>query len=69
MSFLNVVEIESALSALASTYPNTSRLIILPFGTAEGRRSHALVIGTGSRCPAAGRAHRQRHTRAGVGRS
>jgi murein tripeptide amidase MpaA len=54
MSFLNVVEIESALSALASAYPNTSRLITLPFATAEGRRSHALVIGTGSRCPAAG---------------
>lgn len=54
MSFLNVVEIESALSALASSYPLTCRLITLPFATAEGRRSHALQIGGGSSCPAAG---------------
>jgi murein tripeptide amidase MpaA len=45
VTFLNVVEIESALTALASTYPNTARLITLPFPTAEGRQSHALRIG------------------------
>ena len=46
MTFLNVVEIESALSGLAAAYPNTSRLITLPNATAEGRTSHALMIGT-----------------------
>ncbi len=45
MTFLNVVEIESALSGLASAYPGLSRLITLPFFTAEGRQSHALRIG------------------------
>jgi murein tripeptide amidase MpaA len=54
MSFLNVVEIESAMSGLASAYPALSRLITLPFATAEGRRSHALHIGAGTRCPEAG---------------
>jgi murein tripeptide amidase MpaA len=54
VSFLNVVEIESALQALATAYPAASELITLPFGTAEGRRSHALRIGTGTKCPSAG---------------
>lgn len=54
MSFLNVVEIESALQGLATTYPALSELITLPFTTAEGRQSHALRIGAGTRCPAAG---------------
>jgi murein tripeptide amidase MpaA len=54
MSFLNVVEIESALRGLSSAYPNTSKLITLPFHTAEGRQSHALLIGTGGGCPRAG---------------
>ena len=46
MTFLNVVEIESALMALASTYPSVAELITLPFFTAEGRQSHALRIGS-----------------------
>ena len=48
MTFLNVVEIESALIALAGQYPTAARLITLPFLTAEGRRSHALRLGVGS---------------------
>lgn len=54
MTFLNVVEIESALTGLASTYPGIASLITLPFFTAEGRQSHALVIGTGKACPKTG---------------
>jgi len=54
MTFLNVVEIESALSGLASAYPSISHLITLPFFTVEGRQSHALLIGTGNGCPQTG---------------
>ena len=54
MSFLNVNEIESALVALASTYPSISQLISLPYFTYEGRQSHALLIGTGTGCPQTG---------------
>ncbi len=50
MSFLNVVEIESAVVGLASAYPDLCRLITLPYWTSEGRQSHALKIGT-SDCP------------------
>ena len=50
MTFLNVVEIESALIGLAGTYPAISSLITLPHLTAEERRSHALWIGAGSGC-------------------
>jgi murein tripeptide amidase MpaA len=44
MTFLNVVEIESALAALHSTYPNLTRHIPLPNVTYEGRQSNALLI-------------------------
>ena len=54
MTFLNVVEIESALSGLVKTYPTVTQLITLPNTTAEGRTSHALLIGTGQGCPQAG---------------
>ncbi len=54
MSFLNVVEIESALIGLASNYSGISQLITLPFFTFEGRQSHALRIGTGGGCPRTG---------------
>jgi murein tripeptide amidase MpaA len=53
MTFLNVVEIESALIGLASAYPNVTQLITLPFFTVEGRQSHALRIGNGP-CPRTG---------------
>lgn len=44
MTYLNVVEIESALAALNSTYPALTRLIPLPNLTVNGRRSNALLI-------------------------
>lgn len=53
MTFLNVVEIESAVMALASAYPSATQLITLPHVTVEGRWSHALRIGVG-KCPRAG---------------
>src|SRR5512138_3859391 len=46
MTFLNVVEIESALVGLASAYPTMAELIPLPFFTAEGRQSNAIRIGS-----------------------
>jgi murein tripeptide amidase MpaA len=47
MTFLNVVEVESALMGLAGAHPDAAELIPLPFVTAEGRQSHALRIGHG----------------------
>lgn len=46
MTFLNVVEIESALVGLASAYPALAELITLPHFTVQGRQSHALRIGS-----------------------
>jgi len=54
MTYLNVVEIESALVGLASKYPSLTHLITLPLFTAEGRQTHALLIGTGNGCPQTG---------------
>lgn len=48
MTFLNVVEIESAVLALGAAYPSAAQVITLPFLTAQGRQSHALRITTGS---------------------
>ena len=45
MTYLNVVEVESALASLASAYPTVTELIALPYTTHEGRTSHALRIG------------------------
>ena len=45
MSYLNVEEVESAISNLASKYQNVSRLIQLQNTTREGRICHALYIG------------------------
>ena len=45
MSYLNVVEVESALASLAGAYPAVTELIALPYATYEGRTSHALRIG------------------------
>ena len=44
MTFLNVVEIESALAGLHNAYPALTQLFELPNETAEHRRSHALLI-------------------------
>jgi len=52
VAYLNVTEIGSALSALASTYPLFCRLITLPHTTYEGRSRYALRLGN---APAASR--------------
>src|SRR3954467_14844532 len=44
--YMNVTEVESALVALASTYPAFCELITLPNQTVEGRTSHAVRLGT-----------------------
>ena len=44
MTFLNVVEIESALVALNHAYPSLTQLIALPNETYEHRYSNALLI-------------------------
>jgi murein tripeptide amidase MpaA len=46
MAYLNVAEIEAALDALATSYPDAAELVLLPNGTSEGRQSHALRIGS-----------------------
>ncbi|MDQ1276457.1 MAG: carboxypeptidase, partial [Euryarchaeota archaeon] len=48
MAYLNVDEVESALIALATTYPEICELITLPNTTVEGRTCHALRIGQGA---------------------
>ena len=48
MAYLNVIEVESGLTALAATYPDLTELITLPNITHEGRVSHALKISIGS---------------------
>jgi murein tripeptide amidase MpaA len=44
-TYLNVVEVESAMAALASAHPTLCEVITLPNATFEGRTSHALRIG------------------------
>ena len=44
--YMNVTEVESALVALAATYPAFCELITLPNQTVEGRTSHAVRLGT-----------------------
>jgi murein tripeptide amidase MpaA len=45
MSYLNVIEIESALENLAAAYPDAAELIACPNRTHEGRTTHVLRIG------------------------
>ncbi len=45
MSYLNVIEIETAIAALSTAYPRLVERITLPHLTHEGRRTHALRIG------------------------
>lgn len=47
MAYLNVIEVESAILALSSTYPGQCELITLPNTTHEGRTSHAIRIANG----------------------
>jgi murein tripeptide amidase MpaA len=46
MPYMNVMEVESAIVALASTYPSFCELITLPNLTIEGRTTHAVRLGT-----------------------
>src|SRR6267143_449786 len=48
MSYLNVVEVDTATVNLAAAYPAICQLIPLPFATFEGRTSHALRLGDGA---------------------
>ncbi|MFF5012836.1 M14 family metallopeptidase [Streptomyces sp. NPDC001165] len=45
MSYLNITEVESGVTSLATAFPATSRLIDLPEPSVEGRAGHALRIG------------------------
>ncbi len=45
MPYMNVTEVESAISALAAAYPSICELITLPHVTVEGRSSHAVRLG------------------------
>lgn len=47
MPYLNVVEIESALTALSAAYPGTCELITLPNLSHENRTTHAVRIALG----------------------
>jgi murein tripeptide amidase MpaA len=46
MPYMNVTEVESALTALAAAHPTLCELITLPNATIEGRTSHAVRLGT-----------------------
>ncbi|MBD0695966.1 M14 family metallopeptidase [Streptomyces sp. CBMA123] len=45
MSYLNITEVESAVTSLAGAYPGLTELITLPEPSIEGRTAHALRIG------------------------
>ncbi|SAL53901.1 M14 family zinc carboxypeptidase [Caballeronia humi] len=47
MSYLNIVEVESAIANLAGAYPALTSLVALPNPSIEGRTSHALRISNG----------------------
>ncbi|MEE1786053.1 M14 family metallopeptidase [Streptomyces sp. SP17BM10] len=46
MPYLNIAEVESAVTALATSYPGLTELVTLPEASVEGRTSHALRITT-----------------------
>ncbi|MEU8033917.1 M14 family metallopeptidase [Streptomyces sp. NPDC049099] len=46
MPYLNITEVDSAVTSLATAYPATSALIDLPEPSVEGRICHALRIGS-----------------------
>ncbi|MFD3930926.1 M14 family zinc carboxypeptidase [Streptomyces sp. NPDC058614] len=46
--YLNVDEVDTAVRNLAAAYPDTCRLITLPYPTVEQRTVHALRIGVGA---------------------
>ncbi|MER7752505.1 M14 family metallopeptidase [Kitasatospora sp. NPDC097643] len=49
--YLNINEVESAVTSLATAFPTTSQLVTLPEASAEGRACHALKIGVPSAVP------------------
>ncbi|MFD8703356.1 M14 family metallopeptidase [Kitasatospora sp. NPDC059648] len=51
MSYLNITEVESAVTGLAAAYPGTTELVTLPEPSVEGRTAHALVIGAPAAFP------------------
>ncbi|MDH6708891.1 murein tripeptide amidase MpaA [Kitasatospora sp. MAA19] len=53
MPYLNITEVESALTSLATAYPTTSHLLTLPEPSIEGRTAHALQIGAPAGTPRA----------------
>ncbi|MGW2251182.1 M14 family metallopeptidase [Kitasatospora sp. NPDC001660] len=46
MPYLNIDEVDSAVAALATSFPNLTELVTLPEPSVEGRTSHALRIST-----------------------
>ena len=48
MSYLNVVEVETAIANLAAAYPSLCQLIPLPNTTFESRSSNAIRLGGGA---------------------
>src|SRR5947209_11963638 len=48
MAYMNVTEVESAITALASANPGLCELITLPNTTHEGRTSHAMRVSAGA---------------------
>ena len=53
MAYMNVAEIETAIEALAGTYPTACQHLELPYLSHEGRRISALRIGRPASRPAA----------------
>lgn len=51
MPYMNIVEVDSGLTSLATAFQDTSDLIELPEPSVEGRTCHALRIGTQRREP------------------
>ncbi|WP_406470595.1 M14 family metallopeptidase [Streptomyces sp. NBC_01615] len=47
MTYLNTIEVESAVTSLATAFPSACDIIDLPNSSFEGRSGHALRIGTG----------------------
>ncbi|MFB6613692.1 M14 family metallopeptidase [Streptomyces sp. NPDC085524] len=47
MPYLNITEVESAVTSLATAFPAACKLINLPEPSVEGRAGHALRLGTG----------------------
>lgn len=51
MPYLNVTEVESAVTSLATAFPDLAQLITLPNDSFEGRTAHALQIGVPAALP------------------